>query len=342
MARPKKKSLSEELLYYDGDIAIYDFDLKRGDEALKLLLEVEIDNPDTKKHIEPLIPFCGGLASSWTVDTHDVHYADKADIKSLNALGFKVDEGIISPIDFGKLKELRHITTLPKAQENVMRTAEYVQYLSKLYLLMKGDRRQAALIPDISTLCGFTDAHFELTLPWGFRYALASTNLDTDAAFDASKAQTIEEGRNFSIPVSVSFIRIAMYTQFTGIKTGSPWPNDEFKRKRLIASALLPSLLNYMSIKPFLVDESFALVRRSDDSWAGLLADCMIQEKIIACPWCGRPVLTPNKSSKPFCRQSHQTRYNEAAHARLDSGASVDEVAEAFPHINRKTIENWA
>ena len=141
--------------------------------------------------------------------------------------------------------------------------------------------------------------------------------------------------------MDISFIRVAMYTQFTGVKTGSPWPDDEFERKRLIAAALLPSLLNYMSIKPFLVDESFTLVRRSDDSWAGLLADCMIQEKVIACPWCGRPVLTPNESSKPFCRPSHQTRYNEAAHAMLDDDASADEVSEAFPHINRKTIVNW-
>lgn len=64
---------------------------------------------------------------------------------------------------------------------------------------------------------------------------------------------------------------------------------------------------------------------------------------VVECARCGKHFMKKARSNvRPFCSKSHQTRYSEAAHAMLDRGESVDEVAEAFPHIKRSTIERWA
>lgn len=343
MARPKKKPISE-LLYFDGEVAIYDYALElfeRSNEALKLLLDVDTDKPDIKRHIVPLIPFLGGLARDWSVDTRDARYADSADIETLNALGFKVENGIISPIDFRTLKDLRFITTLSRAQERAVTTAEYLQYLSKLYLLANGDRRQSSLIPDVKHDYDGLGVAFDMTLPWGFRYRLENTKFNTAANFETDGIRTIEERRSFSIPVKISYADIGK-NPFASRDSFMHWFDDDFEEKKAIASILLASLLNYMSTMPFLVDESYSLMRRDDDSWAGTLADCMIQKKIIACPQCGRPVYKPRENSKPFCKQGHQTRYHEAAKRMLYKGESVESVFKKFPSIHRETIETWA
>lgn len=82
-------------------------------------------------------------------------------------------------------------------------------------------------------------------------------------------------------------------------------------------------------------------MRSGRNTFASTLADLLIEGKVGACPHCGRPVFMPRKSSKPFCGQAHQTRYNEKARRMLDRGASVDEVSDAFPHIKYATISGW-
>ena len=119
-------------------------------------------------------------------------------------------------------------------------------------------------------------------------------------------------------------------------------PADEFGMKRLAASYLLASLVNYCSSTPFDIDpETLGLMRSSRNTFASALADLLIEGKVGACPHCGRPVFMPRKSSKPFCGQAHQTRYNEKARKMLGRGASVDEVSDAFPYIKYGTISGW-
>ncbi|MBQ9002257.1 MAG: hypothetical protein IJ087_10430, partial [Eggerthellaceae bacterium] len=155
--------------------------------------------------------------------------------------------------------------------------------------------------------------------------------------------------QNLDVPVGFDFERggctavVHVYGKIGRYLDGSClFGEGEFGIRRIVAAELLEALLNYTSALPFTMEEDAPMIKRDDSKvYTSALADLMIEGKVGACPWCGRPMLLLRKTSKPFCRQSHQTRYNEKARKMLVDGASVNDVIASFEHIQPATIRNW-
>ena len=109
---------------------------------------------------------------------------------------------------------------------------------------------------------------------------------------------------------------------------------------RTMASDLLVMLANSVS-KPRYTNDGGRFQHVQHTGIYDELFRMMEEGKIIACPYCGEPVVRERSNGKPFCKKSHQTRYSEKARLVLDGGASAVEVHEQFPHIGLATIEGW-
>lgn len=352
-----------KLLYFDGAIAVSLFDIEeRIDErTIKLLLEVDADNPDIEKHVKPLLE-CPAvphfIAYALLSDVEKAVIKERADVAALKELGFGVDGDRISPLS-GLTPAIpnhaRMLISVPQAVKRISGLANYLQYLAKLYLLANGDVRSESVLPEIRQTEYALE--FDAVIPAGFAPNIARFRLNTPAQFDVDqgvlektdRVSRFEHDYWFTVPVGILYDDMMRFpreqlgeSDTTDDVKSYALPQDSFMLKRIAASFLLTSLINYQSAKPFVNDwETLAIKRDDSESFASVLGDLMIAGKVSACPWCGRPVLLPRKSSKPFCRQSHQTRYSEKARAVLNDGATVDEVADAFPHIQYATISGW-
>lgn len=344
------------LRYFDGALAVCDFEIEqRADErTIKLLLEVDSENPDIEKHVKPLLE-CWNvprwIAYGLLSDVERAVIREKIDVAALEGLGFKVDgDNITHPLEFMPNESVRMLVSVPQAVKRIRGLATYLQYLAKLYLLANGDARSASVLPDIKR--GEYALEFDAVIPREFVHTIGTTiELPTPARF--SNLDFVDFGNDeswLSVSVSIHYADIMRFphtgNEFEGAASELSGtyllPEGEFELKCLAASFMLSGLINYQTATPFRTDPGTLAIKRNDsESFASVLADLMIAGKVSACPWCGRPVLLPRKSSKPFCRQSHQTRYSEKARAMLNDGASVDEVSEAFPHIQKATIRGW-
>ena len=333
-----------KLLYYDGSIAVCDFEVgERSDEkAVRLLLGADASAPNPEKHVRPLLE-CWGMPVRFSTllldDREKAAIFARADLRKLKSLGITIEDGSIAPVmEFVTSSTLRLVASVPQTTRQVGEVALFLQYLAKLYLLANGDRRHASMLPDIKM--GTYELAFDADMPDLFFFALTNCILPVPATFDINKAEPSQKDGYTKIPVKISYKGML---RFPNDKNGLfVLPADEFELKRLAASYLLASLVNYCSTTPFDVDpETLGIMRSSRNTFASTLADFLIEGKVGACPHCGRPVFMPRKSSKPFCGQAHQTRYNEKARQMLNRGASVDEVSDAFPHIRYGTISGW-
>lgn len=337
-----------KLLYYDGATAVCDFEeneIGTREKAVKLLLEVDADNPNTEKHVKPLLE-CWGIGNysgaGLTVGLTKEQKADiekLADKKALAKLGYVVKGCAITPADFKTFPPLRIQSNVSETVKRIRNFADYLQYLAKLYLLANGDERMAPMIPDMTR----TQHSMQLviTLPWAFRYSFETQRLKTKARFDAKHMQTVEDSRLFSVPVEIFDIDVFRSPYHS---KGSVWkmPEDDFGVKKVIASALLSSLINYQASMPYTNDpETLALERSSGDTLANTLAENMLAGKIRACPHCGRPMLVKREKGMQYCSASCRTLYNRKAKEMCSNGASVDEVHTSFPAIPKETIRGW-
>lgn len=333
-----------KLLYYDGSIAVCDFEVgEHSDEkAVRLLLGADTSAPNVDKHVKPLLE-CWGIPARFTSllldDREKAATFARADSRKLKSLGVAIENGAITPVmEFTSATTLRLVASVPQTTRRIGDVALFLQYLAKLHLLANGDRRHASMLPDIKME---TDAlAFDADMPDLFFFALTNSILPVPATFDVDRAEPGEGDGYTRIPVKISYEGMLRFPDDgNGLFV---LPADEFEMKRLVASYLLASLVNYCSSTPFDVDpETLGLMRSGRNTFASTLADLLIEGKVGACPHCGRPVFMPRKSSKPFCGQAHQTRYNEKARRMLDRGASVDEVSDAFPYIRYGTISGW-
>lgn len=326
----------DDLLYYDGNIAIceekWDYPTEK---ALGRLLSINVDSPDIENEIKPLLSCLIISKGSLTVELSE-EQRRMLNANRLRELGFDIDGSNVIPSNI--LDSTYRLVFVSEAVTRITSYAAMHQYLAKLSLLANGDERMSSLIElpiYDEKLLGLS---LEVTLPYGFGYNLDRYVLPTKAQFDKGSLKVVEPEQTVSIRALIHDFAIFRSPYFNG---AHKMPNDDFEKKRICASALLSSLLSYQSQIQFTNNPDTLELERCEETLTACLGDAIIAGKIQACPWCGRPVFKKHDSSKPFCRKSHQTRYNEAAKKMLARGASVDEVADKYPHINRKTIENW-
>jgi len=334
-----------KLLYNDGILAVCDFEIGENDDekAVRLLIGIDESSPDMEKHVKPLL-------ECWDIPVLliDLPFSDKekasilarASAKRLKSLGVTVEGGSISPmVQFPTSTTLRLVTSVPHTVSRIRDVAKLLQFLARLYLLADGDTRHAEMLPNAKIE---SDAlELDVELPDLLFIALTGCVLPTPASFDVDGAEPGDHEGFTLVGTKIPYDRMHRYPA-DGENDLFILPADALELKRMVAVYLLSSFVNYCSAAPFSVDlESLRLVRSNSSTFASTLADFAIAGKIGACPYCGRPVFMSRKTSKPFCRQSHQTRYNESARQMLNRGADVDEVADAFPHIRYGTISGW-
>ena len=333
-----------KLRYYDGSIAVCDFEIGENDDAkaVELLLGIDADSPKMEKDIKPLLE-CWGIPQQFSSKL--LSQAEKglimtrADSAKLKELGISLEDNEINPVmRFSSSTCLRLVASIPRTVSRIRDVSLFLQYLAKLHLLASGDLKQESLLPDARLEA--TTIAFDANLPDLFFFALAGCTLPVPAYFDIDAASPSDQEGYTAMPVRIGYNEML---RFPGEEDGLfVLPSDDFQLKRLVAAYLLSSLVNYCSTMPFGVNPStLELMRNESSTFASALADFAIERKIGSCPLCGRPVFMPRKTSKPFCRQSHQTRYNEKARKMLGKGASVDEVSDAFPYIRYGTISGW-
>jgi hypothetical protein len=336
-----------EVVYNDGMIAVVQHGSVSGyrvDEALvKTLLEVTEENVDSL--LDTLLPYrlVGSLyPNGLDGDDWSSYAASQANKEKLYGLGWEVSRDLgycrLSP-RLDKPNPTANLLYIPATKRNVLTHARYTQYLASLYLLSRGDERHDGLLSDVAlTENGLS---FTATLPRTFVLATHTRqSLERPVYFDPEHNRFDDEHDTFEAPATVPYETVCYwpYGQFAERHL----PNGQTELKAIAASALLLELVNFSVDTPYRLDASTLSLKRSEDtSIASVLADSIISNKISACPWCGRPMLRLRRSSKPFCKKAHQTRYSEKAKAFFDKGASAEEVAEAFPYIKRATIENW-
>lgn len=345
-----------KLLYFDGLIAICEFNIEqRADErTIKLLLEVDSENPDVEKHVKPLLE-CWNVAHflsySLLSDADKADIVSNADVDALQQLGFEIDGGFIrhkSEFMPSISLEVRMLISVSQAVERIRGLATYLQYLAKLHLLSKGNAEFESILPDIQQ--GEHGLEFKATLPAAFLYNIIRFTLATTAVFDADKAESFGNNYWFSVPVTLPYVDMLRFPR-SDIEASDAYsddmntptlPNDAFELKRIAASFLLTSLINYQSAHPFSTDyETLALKRSDSDSFASTLADLMIDGKIRSCPHCSRPILVKRDKGMMYCSASCRTLYNRKAKEMCGGGASVDEVHASFPAIPKETIRGW-
>ena len=323
------------LLYFDGGIAVCDYDGTADDieHVVKLLLAFDKENSDMDKHVKPLLASDCLFHGLWNSSPEDLGLA-KLRANALKELGFEMADSNMPRLTPEALEECsrdgrcRKLLIVRQEMTRISELADALQYLARLYLLANGDERSSCIVPHVI----YEDYRIEpldIELPGYFIRFVTGQSLNTNITFDYKR----NEG---TTRITVCG-KIGRY-----LDKGCSTREYEFQLKRIVAAFLLQALVNYTSALPFSMDDKVPMIKRDDSRrFTSTLADLMLDGKIDSCPWCGRPVMRPRKSSKPFCRQSHQTRYNEKARVMLNGGASIDEVSEAFPFIQYATICGW-
>ena len=302
------------LIGIDGSLALVDMDETiSGADAIQLLLDVRPEEPggvDFEKTVVPILGrWCYPMPYRWWSVPLDEQSPLLRD-------WITSDRGSRPyPVDIsGSVWRVRQLSA-------------QVQYLCRLHLLAKGDERHADMIDNLEF--DGVWAHFDSMTPVGIiptvheRFSMVKTK---QVEPEGDKRDGFEK---YHFDVSL------------GYDEEEDGPLDSFDQKRAAAASLLVWLLNRSDMVFYEVDNLFGIQREEHRSVYNELADLMIAGKIYACPTCGRPVLMARKNSNPFCKKSHQTRYSERARAMFRNGATVDEVADRFKHINRATIANW-
>ena len=345
-----------QLLYYDGLLAVVDYegDSSSLEPAIQLLLQVDPENPDIDKHVKPLLE-CYALfrvrdliARAELSDEQIKDIEDNIDADGLLAAG--VDYRF--PFWYlGTDERLRFTAYVPSAIERISLLAESIQYLARLYLFSVGDDKAADILPEIDE----DENAFRLVaqIPRELCYNLRDLRLPTQAEFDRESMGDIDaHGTDpVSVPVTIKYSSINMFRPLPELPEDIAHlalpeemilPKSPEERRQIVAACLLAGLADHQRGMKYRFDrEPRSVIKWGNSSFTDALMDSMLDGKVASCPYCGKPVDLKRKSSKPFCKPSHQTRYSEKARAAFRAGATPEEVAEQFPHINPETIRNW-
>lgn len=236
--------------------------------------------------------------------------------------------------------------------------------LARLHLLATGDRRSGFLFLNPTTYDENGVMRVNLLLPSLLRQRLLTTEVKYEPIkFSASAREAVTAPEGYSGNWSTVRVSLAFRAKTLGetidladdrtMRAIDLFFNSDDNREKAeashiidewAASQILVYLLNISSMNPFNYDNGSRRVVISPNFGLGIegtLGVMITEGKVCACPHCGRPVYMPRKTSNPFCRKSHQTRYSEAAKAMKDRGAKPEEIAKRYPHINPETILGW-
>lgn len=243
-----------------------------------------------------------------------------------------------------RLLSAKHVELNPQLsaddQEEIL-ASDAVQFMTRLHLLAIGDERQDILLPEPEQEGPFKQIlTLPVALPVGlYQFITLWSRYDVPATFDSYIIETDtgnpDTARFVTVTAAVDCCKVLKSSDISAIA-------EPFYRKRLAAAALLETLGAICSKPDYLANpETLAIQRCSGNNIVSDLMEYIADGKLIACPVCGCPVLLPRKTSTPFCMKQHQVRYHERAQRMLKKGASVDDVASAFPYIARETINSW-
>lgn len=329
------------LLYCDSEFAIIEEKGLPFETVVKILIRINVENPNFKRDIKPLLGCCPLVAfvSNWEGMPLSGESPNNRNYKRLGELGYEIvafdGHDYVRSVEY---MEGQTIVSVAEAVESIVTYADMLQYLAKLHLLASGDRRMETLLDSISYDKKLRIMSLAVVLPIEFKRVLLSSNLPTPACFDASTIKDVELGRSFSVDAKVLDAALGYYPS---VHRAHHVRDGGFLEKRLFAASLLSSLLCYRASIKFEIDADSYMLKRSGEGYVSFLGDAIIEGKVTACPHCGRPIYKPRASSMNYCSDSCRTLYNRAAHNLFNSGANIDEVKERFPFVNIKTIESW-
>lgn len=336
-----------EVLYNDGKTAVYDYEWGESvpDESIKTLLSINPNAPIPEKSIEQLIA-CFAIHN--LINLHEMSDADKqdmanaADTAALDMLGFWTVGRLVEKPAFSygdNLSRGRVACSVDGVRKSASLVADGFQYLAKLHLLSNGDFRHEDVAPTTTSIKGMA-LRLDTVMPNYFMQAILETRLNTPARFDAASVADYGDGRSFVVAVEVPFNNVGKYP-FPHLEEKYRLANDEREWKAVAVAAIVPSLLSYMTANAYGIEVGTLTLRRNSNTLVDMFADSLMAGKVRACPRCGRPVLMPRESSKPFCSANCQQRYREHALKMFERGAAEQDVIAAFPCISAKTISNW-
>ena len=333
-----------ELRYYDGSIAVCEFEHEEfksetaREDTVKLLLSYAA-NPSEKTFLK-LLTYPG---IPWRVLAVDIVPNNRTDWDALERLGVRMsnseslrDGAFILDYDDGFCTN-KLCCSVDVARSRVEQLSADMALLGKLFLLAKGHERHGDVLHSVKVNESKGAVSVSVDMP---SKSKGTATKEFTFSFDDLGCIGVKGSNRLTIIVHDDSLSDRIYTPRPR-KAAGYFPDSELEQKVVLAGRVLVKLLNQRSGERYCWTESDGLIDSSNDSFSDAMASAIRGGKIQACPWCGCPVLMPRKSSKPFSKQSHQTRYSEKAHALLNSGASVDEVSEEFPFIQRATIRNW-
>ena len=336
-----------KILFNDGTIAVtqtsssnYYEDMSVADEeTVKLYLGLNESNFDS--HIERVLD-----TGSFRIPIEVEHSESEirqiistVDKNALRELGLKVYDTHIRWAHLVNTDSSIVPISLRYARKAALRQADALQYIAKLYLLSRGCSTHLDCIGNhIKIDKNNHEITFTPTIPINFVGSVRYLRMANYIDFDSDSIAVTQDGRSFTVKASV----IGSQNRVYGGIFACDGNEMAIQTSLFLAAALMSTLLNFESGTQYdLERNSLDLHRTADKNLYGILADCIIDKKITACPRCGQPVLKIRKNGNPFCKKSHQTRYSEDARKMFQRGASIEDVAAAFPHIKRATIENW-
>ena len=227
-----------KLRYYDGSIAVCDFEVGENDDAkaVELLLGIDVDAPKMGKVMKPLLE-CWGIPQQFSSimlskAEKDVVLA-RADSAQLNELGISIEGDVVDPVlQFVSSTCLRLVASVPRTVSRIKDVSLFLQYLAKLHLLASGDRKQDSLLPDINLET--TALAFSANLPDLFFFALAGCTLPVPAYFDLDAALPSDQEGYTAMPVRIGYSEML---RFPG-EEGDPFtlPSDGFRLKCIAAT----------------------------------------------------------------------------------------------------------
>ena len=346
----------DSLLYFDDEIAVYEFSGSGAtdEQAVKLLLSADSENPDFEKHVKPLLQYAFFATPLFCRLKGELnrYLSEHLSIDDLADLGFKVeinDSGFVYPlVKSVNGKRTAALVSVPDAIKRVREYAERLQYLAGLFLFSSGDKSFASVLSDIeignslympepkNNIPTVQTIETTVDLPPSYINDIMVGEIKPNHVYfdiDMGEDEPIP-GRPDgwrSLPVCINFLNTFLEP-----------PYDAFDLKRKAASSLLVELLGFSTRNRFECDEaSFGIKLSERMSYESILGDWMVADRVKKCPWCGRPFVKMKESSTSYCSASCRTLYNRSARKLFESGETVDSVHDKYPMISRETIKAW-